>query len=201
MGADRSIHPEDFWRTSLSSALAQDRTSDTLRLVAEWLDSAEAREARRKLFGNTFIAPGMSGPGQSWRAFRVTASLNNEIVQRMLEDVIAQFDRVGGYLARVSHDARAAVFVIYSQSVARCWLVVGPYIGDLRLGRGLEYVKDFVGLAQEAIAWMESHGIKTIHLHPFGNPLVSAHASTDEASAPFGVLETASHLTDEIARQ
>jgi hypothetical protein len=35
--------------------LSRDRTSDALRLVTEWLESNEAREARRELFGKTFI--------------------------------------------------------------------------------------------------------------------------------------------------
>jgi hypothetical protein len=170
--------------------LHEDRVSDTLRLVTEWLESPDARKQREALYTDPFILREVPAAGQPLKAFRRKREndADNEKVQGWVEAVVAQFDRVGAYLQLESTAlaARAAVFSTYAMAVARAWLIVGPYYAEkLVRGRGRRYGAHACWLAGEALNYLEKNGHTELSLHPWGLPAKSLRATFEEARQPF----------------
>lgn len=191
----RQIRSSEHAVLDAQAAEREQRISDTLRLVTEWLESPQARQQRENVFRTNFILENVAGGSQPWNAFKRNIDLSHPNTQRLVEDVVAQFDRVGAYLKRVPAPAREAVLDIYANSIARCWLVLGPWIIMIRTGRGESYGQHFADLATVVLDRFEK-GKLSISLHPFGEPTKSLTASLEEARAP---LEQARRAKEIVA--
>src|SRR5437879_874257 len=71
-----------------------DRVTETLRLVRDWLEPEHARNQRRGLFNAHFINPDGIAGSQPLEPFRAQVRLNTTDTQMAIENVVAQFDAV-----------------------------------------------------------------------------------------------------------
>jgi pyrimidine deaminase RibD-like protein len=139
-------------------------TARALKTVMDMLEGDEARRARSRIFDSRLVTLDDENALQEMGPLEASARIEGDALSR-LDAVAAQLDAVALLMRALPAVAQREILRVYALAIARCWMILGQYLGIMRGSRGAAYCQGLEWLARECVDELERRGETEVRFH------------------------------------